>query len=91
MFDALRFVAAPAAAAACFVYLVLGGANPECVMTVAEGPVMGKGYEIGGVPPPVQRVPCPPAFLGRWNGYVVSTVPDGTSVEVQGFPCFSGT
>ena len=90
MVGARRLLAAQVVAVACFVYLVLGGANPECVMSVANGPVMGKGYEIGGVPPPVQRVPCPPAFLARWNGYVVNAVPDGTSVEVHGFPCAPG-
>ena len=90
MFHAMRLLAAPATAAACLVYLVLGGANPECVMTVANGPVMGKGYEIGGIPPPVQRVPCPPAFLATWKGFVVNAVPEGTSVEVHGFPCAAG-
>jgi len=90
MSRSIRFLAAPALGAACFVYLVLGGANPECAMTVANGPAMGRDYQIGSVPAPAQRVPCPPAFLGRWKGWVVSTVPEGTRVEVHGFPCFGG-
>jgi hypothetical protein len=90
MVDITRLLAAPAAGLACFLYLLLGGANPLCVMTVASGPVMGKGYAIGGIPPPVQRVPCPPAFLARWNGYVVNAVPEGTNVEFHGLPCAPG-
>lgn len=91
MFDAaMRLLAAPAAAVVCFVYLVLGGADPECAMTVANGP-SGRDYQIGTVPPPAQIVPCPPMFLGNWQGYVVSTVPEGTRVEVRGYPCFPGT
>ena len=88
MVDAMRLLAAPALA--CFVYLVLGGANPECAMTVANGPG-GRDYQIGTVPAPAQVVPCPPAFLRSWKGYVVSTVPEGTRVEVRGYPCFPGT
>ena len=90
MFSVTRLLAVPAMAVPCFVYLVLGGANPECAMTVANGPG-GRDYQIGSVPAPAQRVPCPPAFLGQWNGMVVSTVPEGARVEVHGFPCFGGT
>ena len=87
---------AAAAAALCFVYLVQGGANPECAMTVADGPARGSS-QIGAVPAPATRVPCPTSFLGRFApagggpGIVVSTVPDGTHVEVHGYPCFGGT
>ncbi len=90
MFSVTRLPALPAIAVPCCVYLVLGGANPECAMTVANGPG-GRDYQIGSVPAPAQRVPCPPAFLGQWNGMVVSTVPEGARVEVHGFPCFGGT
>ena len=87
MFTSIRLVVAPAIAIACFVYLVLGGADPECVMTVASGPSMGRDYQIGSVPAPARRVPCPPSFLGQWKNQVVSTVPEGTKIEVHGFPC----
>ena len=80
-------VAAPAIALPCFIWMVLGGANPECVMTVASGPEMGMGYEIGGVPSPAVRAPCPTSFLGRWKNYIVSVVPEGTHVGVHGYPC----
>ena len=90
MSSSIRVLAAPALGAACFVYLVLGGANPECAMTVANGPG-GRDYQIGSVPAPAQRVACPPSFLGHWKGWVVSTVPKGTRVEVHGYPCFGGT
>jgi hypothetical protein len=79
--------APPTIALPCFIYLVLGGANPECAMTVASGPEMGMGYAIGGVPSPAERAPCPPTFLGRWKNFVVSTVPAGTHIEVHGAPC----
>ena len=91
MLRRVRWFSGTAIVVPCFVYLVLGGANPECVMTVANGPSMGKDGEIGAVPGPVQRVPCPPAFLGQWNGRMVSTVPEGTHLEVHGYPCFGGT
>jgi hypothetical protein len=87
---------AAALTAACFVYLVQGGANPECAMTVADGPARGSS-QIGAVPAPATPVPCPAAFLGRFAsagsgpGIIVSTVPDGTRVEVHGYPCFGGT
>ncbi len=80
-----------ALAAPCFVYLAIGGANPECVMTVANGPDMSRADAIGSVPGPTQRVPCPPSFLGRWKQWIVSVVPEGAHVEVRGYPCSGGT
>lgn len=90
MFRIARLLAAPVPMAPCFVYLVMGGVNPECAMTVANGPE-GRDYQIGSVPAPATRVPCPPAYFGQWNGKVVSVVPEGTRVEVHGYPCFGGT
>lgn len=90
MFSNIRVLAAPAAGALCFVYLVLGGPNPECVMSVADGPSRGSS-QIGAVPAPAARVPCPTSFLGQWGGRLVSVVPQGTSVEVHGYPCAGGS
>lgn len=77
-----------------FVYLVLGGANPECAMTIADGLARGSS-QIGAVPAPASRVPCPGAFLGRLAtgggaGMIVSMVPEGARM-VHGYPCFGGT
>jgi hypothetical protein len=89
----LRAVAPPAIAGFCFLYLVLGGANPECVMTDANGPARGSS-QIGAVPAPAVRAPCPDTFLQRMAGaagLIVSAVPEGTRAEVHGYPCVGGS
>ena len=91
-----RAVSAPILTSFCVLYLVLGGANPLCTMTVADGPSEGSS-QIGAVPAPATRVPCPGVFLGRMaasNGEprpIVSVVPEGTSIEVRGYPCIGGS